>query len=765
MAVSFVHRNARRGTAGARRSSADASHSGEEYSVGVAKVPGAKTASAKTAGAKAASAKAASATPARTARVGSQPASVAQRVSHEAAPAATATAATGTIPAVAATQRSSTPVASATATATASATASGMGPATAATAVERAANDDEAEGTVVRRLFGATGRVIGIDSARGIAVVASVAGLAELVIPPHALTSSLPSAAAGVQLLEPATWAALAGSGSLLVLAGIVFAIVGGVSTSLLSGGYEGLSGVPQLQARLRTLVRAVLFVIGGFAVLATGYAIGRFGSEWWLGRSSAPLPSGLWATVVTLTVPAALFSGGLLIYLGLLALAELIFTRCGSALLFTVAAGCALVAPVVAAFVYQHSRTPVINAVAVFLPWASLYLAGMAIGRLRLDLLSVRLVLFGSGCALGALGFAGAWAVGRYALVPADPLSGSPLAILASAVWPPGEADALPSAALNGFASFVAGAPPSVFVVVGLAGIGLAVVAACLLVGSTARWVLLPLSAAGTLALSIGAVTVAGSCTIALAAPGSPAATFFFDAAARLDSTEVPGRELHWLLPVVVIVVVLLLATFWRLAFGSGLLERIYSLVTQHPGRGILLDSTFAGVAPRNPTGDTALASSAHGAGAALTETSLSEQPDFASLLTPPLPGARTSSAPAYSADATTKSGVSPDATPTPARAPAPAPTRAPTPIPIPIPTPAVPETSAPGAPTFAPRGLGDSEQSSDEHPRSSSPPSKPHPAPHPVPHPEPTHRNPPTISPVRSTWSPGQTLGRLPY
>lgn len=97
-----------------------------------------------------------------------------------------------------------------------------------------------------QRLFGGPNRIMGLDIARGLAVLGMIA----------AHVATLPA----LEWSKPWTWAGIA-----LGRSSILFAVLAGVSMAIMTGGRHPYTGQQAVNARFRILVRAVaLLVLGG---------------------------------------------------------------------------------------------------------------------------------------------------------------------------------------------------------------------------------------------------------------------------------------------------------------------------------------------------------------------------------------------------------------------------------------------------------------------------------------------------------------------
>ena len=434
----------------------------------------------------------------------------------------------------------------------------------AATRLRLGHQDAVQPGGVVRRLFGSATRIVGVDAARGVAVVMLVAGGVAIFAGSIGLGDT--PAAVAISVLDPESWLVLARGGSLMVLSALGFVFVAGISISLISGGYEGSVGFTAVRARLRILVRVIVFAAFGLVTLATGYGVGHISTVTPIDASgiaaAAPAASASSSTVVAGVVPYALLAAGLLFFVSTLSLFDVLLARCGSALLFAVAGACAVVVPIASTWLDAAVSVPALRVVVIFLPWVGLFPAGMAVGRMRLELVHTRLMLLIAGVVLACGTFGSAWALQHFIALPGEFIGYT-------------DSDSLLRYANGGVAALAADGPPSIFVVVGVCGALMAVVAALLLVGHPLRWVVLPLAALGSLAQTMGGVVVACACLATVAATGSPIASHVTSLA------ELVSGGHGWLLTVEVLVVVMVLATLWRLAFAAGPLERLTAGLT----------------------------------------------------------------------------------------------------------------------------------------------------------------------------------------
>ncbi len=218
--------------------------------------------------------------------------------------------------------------------------------------------------TVAARTTGiaSTGRIAGIDLARGLAVIGMLAA--------HLVTTE------DLVWGDPSTWSGIVDGRS-----SILFAVVAGVSIALLSGGGTPVTGPARRVARRRLLVRAVLIWVLGVFLLATGVPV------------YVILPA--YAVLFLLAIP----------FLGLAA-----------PRLWGVAALIALTMPWVqpalnALPLWASARgAELADAVGWHYPftvWLAFIVAGMAIGRSNLRALSTQVTVTLVGVALAVVGYA----------------------------------------------------------------------------------------------------------------------------------------------------------------------------------------------------------------------------------------------------------------------------------------------------------------------------------------------------------------------
>jgi uncharacterized membrane protein YeiB len=292
-----------------------------------------------------------------------------------------------------------------------------------------------------------TGRIVGLDVARGLAVLGMFG--AHLGIGDE-LTA------------DPSSWAAVVDGRS-----SILFATLAGISIALLSGRDRPVDGVDLVRARLRIAVRAAwVFAIG--AVLE------------WLDTFVAII-LGVYAVLFVLVLP---------------------FLRWSPRRLLAAAGVITVVGPPLDAFLGQllsaagaedHyvARLFVTGPYPALLWWAFV-LVGLAVGRLDLAAARVRLRLAAAGAAAAVVGYGGGWLTTRV-LADGLPSRGPESGFR----FPVGEWRAL----------WFTGAEPhsgTTFELLGSTGFALLVIAGCLVLADLLPWPVAPLAAVGAMALSV---------------------------------------------------------------------------------------------------------------------------------------------------------------------------------------------------------------------------------------------------------------------
>ncbi len=293
-----------------------------------------------------------------------------------------------------------------------------------------------------------TSRIVGIDVARALAVIGMFGAHVGVV--------------RVFDFADPGSWAGIVNGRS-----SILFAVLAGVSLSILSGGRSPLDGDELGWARARILIRGMLvFVLGiGLELLDTNVAV-------------------------------------ILAYYGIAFVLALPFLRLRPAVLFAAAAAIALLAPFAlnaATDVWGFPADAGLLSIPVnylftgYYPvalWMAFVLAGLAIGRLDLMSTRIRLTLLATGAALATAGY------GIGALIA--PLAGG---------------------------SRLASLEPhsgSAFEAVGSGGFAIAVLALCLFAGDAAPRLLFPLAAVGSMALTVYATQIVVIDVLDLPVPGT---------------------------------------------------------------------------------------------------------------------------------------------------------------------------------------------------------------------------------------------------
>lgn len=427
--------------------------------------------------------------------------------------------------------------------------------------------------------FGRPPRLMGLDVARALAVLGMMAA--------HLLTTP------ELSLLDPSTWGALVHGRS-----AILFAVLAGISVALMTGRTR-LPDVSELPAiRLALVVRgAVIFAIG--------------------------------LVLELLGTPIAV----ILTFYGALYIIAAVFVRWRVSRLLVAAVVLAIAGPPLLALLQAltfHSNGPgaalVLFGTYPLTVWLALLLAGMAIGRTRLDrtadrlrLLAIGVLLAVVGYGVGAMGAVAGTAAGSTYPDSASSLSGDSVSLSVSgsdtgsepllgvdpdeidfagtvcddygdayiSCYPidagvqNAESDA--QVDTSGWESYfaeladldplgsallalIAVEPHSggTAEIIGSGGLAVAVIALCLLLSTPLRWVLLPLAALGSMPLSAYSAHVLSYALIA--GPG-----------VFLDSFDV------WLWSAVVLLVA---STLWSILRGRGPLETLLSRLSASVSR-----------------------------------------------------------------------------------------------------------------------------------------------------------------------------------
>ncbi|MEV4738055.1 MULTISPECIES: heparan-alpha-glucosaminide N-acetyltransferase domain-containing protein [unclassified Microbacterium] len=311
------------------------------------------------------------------------------------------------------------------------------------------------------RTFGRPPRILGLDIARGLAIL-GMAGA-------HIGETS------AFDPFDPGTWLDLVHGRS-----SILFAVLAGVSIALMTGRHDLPDPARMPSIRLQLLGRgAVIFVIGlalemlntPIAVILTLYGL----------LYVAVIPFLRWRP------------GTLLVAAGVLALA-------GPALLALVG--------VLAMHPYGAGISLVLYGSYPITVWLAFVFGGMALGRLRVERMETAVVALGIGVGLMVVGY-GLGVVGAAAGVSSSDAGMGSGGATGWSSYPTALADADP---LGAVLTAIFGVDPhsgGTAEILGSGGFALTVIALCLLLSRPARWVLLPLGALGSMPLSAYSVHV----------------------------------------------------------------------------------------------------------------------------------------------------------------------------------------------------------------------------------------------------------------
>lgn len=370
------------------------------------------------------------------------------------------------------------------------------------------------------REFGRPPRILGLDVARGLAIL----GMAGAHI----------GETEAFDLVDPSTWTDLVHGRS-----SILFALLAGVSIALMTGRSalpdpERLPGI-----RLSLVGRgAVIFLIG----LA-------------LEMLNTPI-----AVILTLY--------------GILYIAVIPFLRWRPWQLLLGAAALALIGPALLAFLGAVMLHPfgagigfVLYGTYPITVWMALVLGGMALGRMHVQRIRTAVIALGVGVVLAVAGY-GLGGIGQSAGLTGSPDGSSSFAdssfvesdggvLSAPSGWeryPQALAAADPLGAVVAAVFAVEPHSGGTAEVLGSGGFALAVIALCLLLAGPLRWVLLPLGALGSMPLTAYSAHV-----LSIVLVGGPGA--FFSSNAFWAATAVG---------------LLVVTTLWSMFFGRGPLERL---------------------------------------------------------------------------------------------------------------------------------------------------------------------------------------------
>jgi uncharacterized membrane protein YeiB len=294
---------------------------------------------------------------------------------------------------------------------------------------------------------GVSGRIAGLDVARGLAVLGMFAAHMRL----------------GEELRpDPSTWWAVADGRS-----SILFATLAGISVALLSGRTRPLEGLDLTRARLRIFVRALW-------VFAIGWLLEEL-------DTFVAIILGVYAVLFVLVLPFLRWPvRRLLLLAGAIAVA-------GPPLLV-------VLGQVITAADQEQQELAFLLVTGYYpaLLWLAFVLVGLAVGRLDLAATGVRKRLAVGGAVAAVVGYGGGWLTTRF-LARGVPSSGPEVGF----AFPVGE--------WRG--SWLTGAEPhsgTTFEVIGSAGVALLVVSGCLVLADRLPGLLAPLGAVGALALSV---------------------------------------------------------------------------------------------------------------------------------------------------------------------------------------------------------------------------------------------------------------------
>ncbi|MCU1441484.1 MAG: hypothetical protein JWP85_2481 [Rhodoglobus sp.] len=329
------------------------------------------------------------------------------------------------------------------------------------------------------RAYGRSQRIVGVDIARGLAVLGMFG--------------------AHVGVITPFDWADSGSwSGVVSGRSAILFALLAGVSIAIISGGSKPFSGQDLFRARIRILVR-------GLALFLLGAILDALGTN----------------VAVILTYYAVYFA------------LALPFVRWRPWALFCLAGAVAIAMPfaVYAArdsYDFSHPNLAMDLLLTGYYPaalWISFVLVGIGVGRLDLRAVSVRVWMLVAGAALAVGGY------GLGAAASGAPDSGGVWAALATTKPHSG----------------------SQFEVIGSTGVGLGVLALCLLAPRVVRWILFPVAAVGSMALTAYSAQIVAIAALRIPVPGTT------------DNTA-------W---VWFVIAALIACSLWLIFVGKGPLER----------------------------------------------------------------------------------------------------------------------------------------------------------------------------------------------
>lgn len=320
-------------------------------------------------------------------------------------------------------------------------------------------------------------RLVGLDVARGLAVLGMFTVHVGL----------------GWRLGEWSGEAAALASGRSAAL----FVVLAGVSMALLAGGARPVRGAAHGVALWRIVVRAAVLLGLGSALTALQTPVSVILAYYAvLFVLAVPLLGERWTVVAA--AAAVLAVAGPLVSFHVRGLIE----EGGGA---AVAAAAVRQRDPLAAATGEGLVELVLTGAYPALTWLPLLLVGLAVGRLDLAAVRVRWALVGAGAALAAGAYTASWAL--LEVLDARPrlaASLEPGRSLPSGGWGPGlDGVQLPP---SEWRWLLVAAPHSgtPFDIAATAGVALAVLGVCLLAGPVLRWVLYPVAAVGSLALTV---------------------------------------------------------------------------------------------------------------------------------------------------------------------------------------------------------------------------------------------------------------------
>lgn len=304
--------------------------------------------------------------------------------------------------------------------------------------------------------FGRAPRILGLDVARGLAILGMAGahiGVSEAFDP-----------------FEPSTWADLVNGRS-----SILFAVLAGVSIALMTGRSSGPDPARIPSIRLQLVGRgAVIFLIG--------------------------------LALELLNTPIAV----ILTLYGLLYVAVIPFLRWAPAKLLLAASILALAGPALLALLAVltlHPSGPGIDLVLYgsypIIVWLAFVFAGMALGRLHVERLETAAAALVVGLGLMVVGY-GLGLIGAVAGISGGSNTASSTPISTGwSTYPDAVADGDPLGAMLAGIFGVEAHSGGTAEILGSGGFALVVIALCLLLSRPLRWILLPLAALGSMPLS----------------------------------------------------------------------------------------------------------------------------------------------------------------------------------------------------------------------------------------------------------------------